>query len=432
MKKWYHEEYEFQIEVIGFLRGDHTEQYCRNGEEIGDTYTCTYGCPVNAAGQGICSKVMMILFSVMEAVRSGGDLENIVGNGKYCKDVVCPDGCVIFRLTAKKTGNENFYKGKFLDEGGQTRLSGPVPGHGNAQSVKGATMNLLKIALLQIAPCGALDGNLEKGLDSCKQAKEMGADIALFPEMWSNGYDIYHQPLDCVKSAAISANGDFVHSFGNAAKELQMAIGITFLERYGDGIRNSLVLFDRFGVKQLTYAKVHTCDFDVERHLTPGEDFYVTALDTACGTVQVGAMICFDREFPESARILMLKGAELILVPNACPMEINRLSQLRGRAYENMLAIATCNYPETVPDCNGGSSVFDGVAYLPEEEHSRDTCILQAGGQEGIYLASLNLDQLRSYRQQEVHGNAYRHPKKYGLLVDRKIDQPFVRDDYRE
>ena len=110
----------------------------------------------------------------------------------------------------------------------------------------------------------------------------------------------------------------------------------------------------------------------------------MTALDTACGTVQVGAMICFDREFPESARILMLKGAELILVPNACPMEINRLSQLRGRAYENMLAIATCNYPETVPDCNGGSSVFDGVAYLPEEEHSRDTCILQAGGQEGI------------------------------------------------
>lgn len=76
-------------------------------------------------------------------------------------------------------------------------------------------------------------------------------------------------------------------------------------------------------------------------------------------------MICYDREFPESARLLMLKDAELILVPNACPMEINRLSQLRARAYENMTAVATCNYPATVPDCNGGSSVFDGVAYLP-------------------------------------------------------------------
>lgn len=38
MKKWYDEEYEFQIEVTGFLRGDHTEHYCRNGEEIGDKY----------------------------------------------------------------------------------------------------------------------------------------------------------------------------------------------------------------------------------------------------------------------------------------------------------------------------------------------------------------------------------------------------------
>ncbi len=211
-----------------------------------------------------------------------------------------------------------------------------------------------------------------------------------------------------------------------------MAIGITLLEKYGDAPRNSLILFDRFGERKMIYAKVHTCDFDVERNLTPGEDFYVTALDTACGEIKVGAMICYDREFPESARILMLKGAELILVPNACPMEINRLSQLRARAYENMTAIATCNYPEAVPDCNGGSSIFDGVAYLPELEHSRDTCILQADGKEGIYMAGLDVEQLRSYREKEVHGNAYRHPGKYGLLVDTKIAAPFVRQDYRE
>ena len=60
MKKWYDEEYEWEIEVKGFLRGEKTEGYCRNGEEVGDKYTCTYGCPVNAEGQGICSKVMMI------------------------------------------------------------------------------------------------------------------------------------------------------------------------------------------------------------------------------------------------------------------------------------------------------------------------------------------------------------------------------------
>lgn len=62
----------------------------------------------------------------------------------------------------------------------------------------------------------------------------------------------------------------------------------------------------------------------------------------------------------------------------------------------------------------------------------RDTCILQADGKEGIYIAELDLEQLRHYRENEVHGNAYRHPKKYGLLVDTKIDKPFVRNDYRE
>lgn len=114
MKKWYNEEYEFTIDVTGFLRSDHTERYCRNGEEIGDTYTCTYGCPVNTDGQG--SKVMMILFPVMEAVRSGGDLENIGGSDKYTKEIVCPDGCVMFRLTAKNWETKTFLKENFSTE----------------------------------------------------------------------------------------------------------------------------------------------------------------------------------------------------------------------------------------------------------------------------------------------------------------------------
>ncbi len=290
---------------------------------------------------------------------------------------------------------------------------------------------LLKIALLQIAHCDTLAGNLEKGMAYCRKAGEMGADIALFPEMWSNGYRIYGRPVEEWKAEAIPAGGGFVDAFGRLAGELGMAIGVTLLEEHGDAPRNSLVLFDRFGARKLTYAKVHTCDFDVERNLTPGGDFPVTTLDTARGEVKVGAMICYDREFPESARILMLKGAELILVPNACPMEINRLSQLRARAYENMLAVATCNDPASVPDCNGGSSVFDGVAYLPELEGSRDMCVLRAGEGEGIYVAELDLEQLRAYRGREVHGNAYRRPEMYGLLLDRKIDPPFLRENRR-
>jgi hypothetical protein len=159
-----------------------------------------------------------------------------------------------------------------------------------------------------------------------------------------------------------------------------------------------------------------------------GQEFFVTELDTREGMVKVGAMICYDREFPESARLLMLKGAELILVPNACPMEINRISPLRGRAYENMLGIATCNYPHGQPDCNGHSTAFDGIAYRLDGSGGRDTLILDAGEREGIYLADFPLGEMREYRQSEVHGNAWRRPELYGELISPKVEEPFIRD----
>ncbi len=274
----------------------------------------------------------------------------------------------------------------------------------------------LKIALLQLLPEYSLDGQLKKGETACIKAKEMGADIALFPEMWSDGYAL---PPDRTELDALSIRADsaFVRAFGKLAGELQMAIGITFLEKHEPKPLNSIILFDRNGTERLHYSKVHTCDFDLEKVLSPGNDFYVSELDTGRGTVKVGSMICFDREFPESARILMLKGAEVILAPNACPMEINRLSALRTRAYENMLAVATCNYPSGHPDCNGHSTVFDGVAWLDDEPGVRDMCILEAPEEEGVYLAKIDMDMLRNYRKNEVMGNKYRHPDKYRILA---------------
>ena len=289
----------------------------------------------------------------------------------------------------------------------------------------------MKIALLQILPAGSEEENRNKGAEYCRRAKAAGADIALFPEMWSCGYRVPESAAE-LQALALPADGEFVCSFGELARELQMAVGITFLEKYQPSPRNSLVLFDRFGRRVLSYAKVHTCDFGEEKYLTAGNCFPVAGLDTAEGNVRVGAMICYDREFPESARILMLEGAELVFVPNACPMEINRLSQLRARAFENMFAVATVNYPAGQPDCNGHSTVFDGIVYLPETEDSRDTCVLEAGEEEGLYIADIDLRTLRAYRESEVHGNAYRRPEKYGLLISEKIDPPFIRADRRK
>ena len=273
-----------------------------------------------------------------------------------------------------------------------------------------------KIALLQLLPEKSPEGQLRKGIEACKTAKKLGADIALFPEMWSDGYVLPQNERD-LEALSVTADSDFVQSFKKLAAGLQMAVAVTFLEKHEPKPLNSMILFDRNGREVIHYSKVHTCDFDEEKVLSSGEDFYTAELDIGSDTINVGAMICFDREFPESARILMLKGAEVILVPNACPMEINRLSALRTRAYENMLAVVTCNYPIGHPDCNGHSTVFDGIAWLEEEPGVRDMCIFEAPEDEGVYLAEIDMQMLRAYREKEVMGNKYRHPDKYGILV---------------
>lgn len=288
-----------------------------------------------------------------------------------------------------------------------------------------------RVALLQLKAGKSPAENMLIGFEACRKAKQMGADLALFPEMWNVGYQI-PQDRTLLRRMAAEADGEYVSAFGKLAKELNMAIAITFLEAYDPSPRNTVRVFDRFGKPILTYAKLHTCDFGDERVLTAGERFETAVLQTETDAVRIGAMICYDREFPESARILMLQGAEVILTPNACPMEINRISQLRTRAYENMVGIATCNYAYGMPDCNGHSTAFDGIAYREEESGSRDTLIIEAGEREGIYMADFSLQELRKYRATEVHGNAYRHPQKYSQLTELCIREPFIRKDYRE
>jgi len=289
----------------------------------------------------------------------------------------------------------------------------------------------INIGILQILPNTSQDDNLKKGIDACRKAKAKGADIIVFPEMWNIGYEISQDPQELNKKS-IDINSSFIESFKKLAKELDVAIAITYLEKHLPLPRNAVSLIDHNGKIVLQYAKVHTCDFGEERMLNHGDDFSVCNLATSKGNIMVGTMICYDREFPESARILMLKGAEIILVPNACPMEINRISQLRSRAFENMLGIVTVNYPSPKPDCNGHSTVFDGIAYKPNEENSRDTKIFEADEKEGIYVVNMPIDEIREYRKKEVHGNAYRQPDKYHIITEEKIEEPFVRSDYRK
>ena len=159
-------------------------------------------------------------------------------------------------------------------------------------------MGMFNVALLQLLAAGNdQEANLLKGDEACREAARLGADLALFPEMWNIGYYQWGDADDdatALAAQAITVDGDFVGHFRSLAPELDMAIAITFLEDWPTGPRNSLALVDRHGSVVLRYAKVHTCDFGDEALLSPGREFPVAELETKSGTVRVGAMICFD------------------------------------------------------------------------------------------------------------------------------------------
>ena len=288
-------------------------------------------------------------------------------------------------------------------------------------------MNSMKIALLQMTALGTdLAANLAKGEAFCRRAAAQGADVALFPEMWNIGYAACPSDADgraAWRALALTWHSEYVLHFSALARELDMAIALTYLERRDDAVRNSVSLIDRHGDILFTYAKVHTCEWDCEVECEPGEDFHVAALDTRSGPVKVGAMICFDREFPEPARILMLQGAEIILTPNSCELEPNRIGQFRARAYENMLGVAMANY--AAPAENGHSVAFSPACF-GENGRSLDPLVVEAGQAEGVYLAEFDMEAIRAWREHKVWGNAFRRPRRYSILTSPAAEPPFI------
>lgn len=294
----------------------------------------------------------------------------------------------------------------------------------------------LKVALIQDYPHLEENDALQSGLMKCAEAARKGADIVVFPEMWNIGYHFpeNESELDSWKKRALSLDSDFISRFRKYAKDLHIAIVITFLEKAGRKPLNSLAVIDRTGTIIHRYSKIHICAFGPEKYCAYGRKLSAVDLDTGRGKVRIGTMICYDREHPETARLLMLEGAEIILVPNACELEQNRKSQLISRAFENMCGIAVANF--CAPEGNGHSLAYNGIAFAKNEQtgrfESRDQLLVEGGETPEIVIAEFDIDALREYRKKEVWGNAYRRPGMYkalykqGLLQAlRKLPTPF-------
>jgi deaminated glutathione amidase len=188
-------------------------------------------------------------------------------------------------------------------------------------------------------------------LSIVSEAKGKGADIGVFPEMFSNGHANFDardpNSQGCWQRAAEPVDGSYVAKFRRAAQKSELYVVATLLEAAEPKPFNSALLINPQGETVLHHRKVHICDFDTpEVACARGHEFRTMEIHTAAGPVTVGIMICMDREFPDAARSLSQAGAEIALVPNCCTLTTDRnqsdvrVSQMRGRAFEMVMGIA--------------------------------------------------------------------------------------------
>jgi len=170
-----------------------------------------------------------------------------------------------------------------------------------------------------------------------RESAAKGCNLVMFPELFASGYNIGERMFDLAEPA----DGHTFEALAAAASENGIAILAGYPERSGDAVYNSAMLVGPDG-KHLANARKSHLFGTMEKHLfAPGDALTLATL----GRLRIGILICYDVEFPEAVRELVLQGAELIAVPTALMHPFDRVAQwlVPVRAFENQVFVAYAN-----------------------------------------------------------------------------------------
>ncbi|HDI74104.1 MAG TPA: acyltransferase [Candidatus Korarchaeota archaeon] len=176
---------------------------------------------------------------------------------------------------------------------------------------------------------GDVKGNVRRALDL---ASTVEADLLVFPELFNTGY--LFLSIDEVRKLSEDLDGFTVRELSKFAADTSTAIVAGFAERSGDKFYNSAVAIDETGDIKGVYRKSHLF-YEEKLFFEPGDTgFQVFEL----AGMRVGIMICYDWRFPEAARTLALKGAQVIAHPSNLVMPFAPTADL-VRAVENRVYV---------------------------------------------------------------------------------------------
>jgi N-carbamoylputrescine amidase len=179
----------------------------------------------------------------------------------------------------------------------------------------------VSVAAVQMACDWDVEGNIARAERLVRQAASRGAQIILLPELFETPYFCIEQDARHLSLAHTAAESRAVRHFAPVARELGVVLPISFFERSGPAYFNSIAILDADGTNLGIYRKSHIPNgpgYQEKNYFSPGDTgFKVWTTRFA----RLGVGICWDQWFPETARVMALTGAELLLFPTAIGTE---------------------------------------------------------------------------------------------------------------
>lgn len=271
-------------------------------------------------------------------------------------------------------------------------------------------MRKITAAAVQMSVPETREQSIEKAESFVRQAAARGAGIVLLPELFETKYFCQERRYGYYELALSVEEDPAVKRFTEISAELGVVIPVSFYERSGNVLYNSIAMLD-CGRLLGVYRKTHIPDdhfYQEKFYFTPGNTGF-KVWDTTVGKVGVG--ICWDQWFPEAARCMAIGGAELLLYPTAigsepiieCDSSGHWRRCMQGHSAANLVPVIAANRigTESVEPCEENayqksSLTFYGSSFITDG--TGDLLQTASKTEETVLIQEFDTDELREYR----------------------------------
>ncbi len=273
------------------------------------------------------------------------------------------------------------------------------------------SIRTITVSAIQMSCQGNREENIEKADIFVRKAAKQGANLILLPELFETWYFCQEKNYMSYSLATSLAENPAIQRLKKTAKECHVVLPVSFYEKAGTCLYNSIAIIDADGSILGTYRKSHIPDdhfYQEKFYFTPGDTGF-RVWKTAYGTIGVG--ICWDQWFPEAARCMALQGAELLLYPTAigsepileCDSMPHWQRCMQGHAASNLMPVIAANRigTEKTEPCKENNYqnsclVFYGSSFLTDE--TGNLVAKASRNQEEILTYTFSLDKIYEMR----------------------------------